>query len=168
MKTLKAFWHWVDNEGPEWEVALEKSEHLSDAARFALRLAAQGIGYRRLVVDPEPLHNLDIVQHREALRDLSLSFCEALERMHEQVAKPSLFMDEWLEQMYPGRDRVLEKFQKAEALLVPSPEWVEAMVDDQIVPMHPDTYALLAEAVSSAPVHGPGDAEGHQSIPFRA
>lgn len=160
MKTLKAFWHWVDNEGhADWALALEKMlQNLSWDAQEALELAAKSVARRLRVSDDEPLACLDVVDHRGALRELSLAFCAALEAMHEQVAAPTFeqkraHIEEWVRRMYAKPDRVLEAFDKGEALLVPTPEFAEAMVDDQIVPMHPETYALLAEAVSSAPVH---------------
>ncbi len=90
MRTLQAFWAWVDNEAHvDWAQALDKMRGpLSWTAQEALELAAKSIARRIVCTDEEPLANLDVVDHREALRDLSLAFCEALEKMHERVAKP--------------------------------------------------------------------------------
>lgn len=164
MKTLQAFWHWVDGEKPSADTLGERfsnSDALSESARTALDLSARAIARRLRLFDPDAMRCLDVIDdQRAALCDLSLAFCEALERMHEQVdtPEPGAFADKWLEQMYPGPDRVLEAFQKAEALLVPSPEWVEAMVDDQIVPMRPETFASLRKRMAATAERAVDDA----------
>lgn len=90
MKSLQAFWHWFDGESPTTPDAMRLSEeNLSEVANDAIIEAAVLVHDRS--VDEEGLANnaaylawcLDA--HPEALRDLSLSLCAALEKMREQV-----------------------------------------------------------------------------------
>jgi hypothetical protein len=89
MRTLESFWAWVDGEKPDWALALEKMRHnLSWTAQDALEAAARSIARRLVLPVDEPLACLDVLDHRDAMRDLSLAFCAVLEVMHERVEKP--------------------------------------------------------------------------------
>jgi hypothetical protein len=76
MKTLRRFWEWAIAEKPDEELrARRMNENLSDTASEAICLALDAFDCRESGGWSNP----------EALRDLSLALCEALERMHEQV-----------------------------------------------------------------------------------
>jgi hypothetical protein len=81
MKTLQAFWHWVDNERPE-KLEFGCCRHLSLAADHALD-AACGIVGRRV---GSPYRSVGFLrEHWPAIRDLSLAICPALERAYEAL-----------------------------------------------------------------------------------
>lgn len=89
MKTLTAFWHWVDNEKPA-QLDADSFRHLSDVADQALDIASHAVGERV----GRPHATVDqLREHWPALRDLSLLICSGLEVMHEDVpeapARPS-------------------------------------------------------------------------------
>lgn len=99
MKTLKAFWHWVDNEKPS-EITWKHLEPLSVVADRALHMALELVDERRWGGDADGHESLDTLRDQwPAIRDLSLAICQAIERMHEQV-EPSETMNV-LREMYP-------------------------------------------------------------------
>lgn len=99
MKTLRAFWHWVDNEKPA-EIMFKHLEPLSPVADRALNVALELVDERRWGGDADGHESLDTLRDQwPAIRDLSLAICQAIERMHEQV-EPSEAMDV-LREMYP-------------------------------------------------------------------
>jgi len=92
MKSLEAFWHWVDNEKPAVGVYAEKAHaNLSPLAIEALmaaeRLVALRTGYewRPTVGLWDDLDEETVKSFWPAMRDLSLAFAAGLARMHEQV-----------------------------------------------------------------------------------
>jgi hypothetical protein len=89
MKSLRAFWHWVDNEKPA-ELESEHFRHLSDLADLALDTAGGMVGER---IGQPHAYVGRLRDHWPAVRDLSLAICEALEKMHEAVpkAEPSAY-----------------------------------------------------------------------------
>lgn len=94
MKTLEAFWHWVDNEKPE-HVLDKQLDTLTTPEQRALGLACVLVGERVGVAEPEDgcylvsCGDLDSVRdHWPAVRDLSLAICRGLEAMHEAVPEP--------------------------------------------------------------------------------
>jgi hypothetical protein len=101
MKTLKAFWHWVDNEKPAPELYAEKAgDTLSEVAHQALIEAERFVGGRAGAASVELLDRVSDEEHRflrPAFRDLSLALCAALEHMHGQVE------DDYLGKRYPAR-----------------------------------------------------------------
>lgn len=86
MKTLKRFWEWHDAEkpGPDVRWTME-GRNVSPAGRESLRRAETEILERLDAFPWVPSSNEPYASHPEALRDLSLALCAALERMHEQV-----------------------------------------------------------------------------------
>jgi hypothetical protein len=92
MKSLRAFWHWVDNEKPTVELYATKAiEKLSPTARLAIETAEKlvahrtgGMGWGNRVTDA------DVIGLRPATRDLSLAVCAALDAMHAQVEENCL------------------------------------------------------------------------------
>lgn len=101
MKTLQAFWHWVDNEKPAAELYAEKAlDNLSDVGRAALLEAERLVGVRAGAATVQMLDRVTDEEHmalRPAFRDLSLALCAALEHMHDQVE------DDYLGKRYPAR-----------------------------------------------------------------
>jgi hypothetical protein len=86
MKTLQAFWHWFDNESPVTLEAYKKAAKvLSVDEHAALSEAATAIRMRGCSAGSVVPLTWCLDTHPEALRDLSLALCAALERMHEQV-----------------------------------------------------------------------------------
>ncbi len=89
MKTLERFWTWFDGEAPMPEIARVKANvNLSGHAKTALEYAASHIeahatgnffGHRFSCVEWALEH------YPAQLRDLSIAFCPAFERMHTQV-----------------------------------------------------------------------------------
>lgn len=84
MKSLRAFWHWVDNEKPA-ELESEHFRHLSDLADLALDTAGDMVGER---IGQPHAYVGRLRDHWPAVRDLSFAICEALEKMHEAVPVP--------------------------------------------------------------------------------
>lgn len=112
MKTLLAFWHWVDNEKPA-EVLDKQCEPLTDAEQRAVGLACQLVTERLELEDVwdqvDETAMLDVFalnalrDHWPAVRDLSFQFCAGIEVMHEDVPEPEPFtsnMDEFLAVKY--------------------------------------------------------------------
>lgn len=81
MKSLQAFWHWVDNERPR-ELTADSFRHLSDVADQALDDASSTVAERI----GSPYRGVAALRdYWPAIRDLSLSICQAIERMHAVV-----------------------------------------------------------------------------------
>lgn len=82
---MKAFWHYYENEpvtGLRW--CGRFNSNASTMAYSALWSAIRHVADRKgLSRDAPNAHLLE--QHTEAVRDLSLAICAALERMHESV-----------------------------------------------------------------------------------
>jgi hypothetical protein len=101
MKTLRAFWHWVDNEKPAAELYAEKaSDTLSELAYDAILEAERLVCVRAGAGSVQVFDHATEDEHRHlrpALRDLSLALCAALEHMHGQVE------DDYLGKRYPAR-----------------------------------------------------------------
>lgn len=78
MKTLKAFWHWVDNENPP-SVGAKQLRTLSPVALQAYVSACT-------VIDREAADlvtsKADRKTGRALVRDLSFKLCEGFEKMH--------------------------------------------------------------------------------------
>jgi hypothetical protein len=97
MKSLRAFWHWVDNEKPAPDLYGKKAlDTLSPLAIEALMAAERLVSVRTgycwrpslNLVDPLDMGGLSdeqVASFRPATRDLSLAIAAGLERMHEQV-----------------------------------------------------------------------------------
>lgn len=96
MKSLRAFWHWVDNERPE-SITLDHASKLSATARLALDTAKDWVSERAYGHARAPLTGMP--EHWPAVRDLSILLCTALEVMHEDV--PEAAADAWLASQYP-------------------------------------------------------------------
>ena len=78
METLQRYWHWHRNERPSAEATQTmRAKHLSPLAEHALSLAVAEIVRRHSPADVEA--------QNDALRDLSVEFCRALEKMREIV-----------------------------------------------------------------------------------
>lgn len=107
-KELQAFWHWFDGEDPPSDEASDKAEeNMCGLANQALSDASWYIAKRAgLMTNEESLVDA-LDTHPEALRDLSLALCAALERMREVVpeakredpvlaftGKPQVYWDE--------------------------------------------------------------------------
>lgn len=91
MKSLQAFWRWFDNEKPAPRAALGMRKNLSALGEEALRRASGLIHERvrrHISSGPDPMLMNGLAFHPDALRELSLSLCAALEKMHEQVPAP--------------------------------------------------------------------------------
>lgn len=90
MKTLERFWQWHDNEKPDWaRVSAMQSANLSGLARYALSLAATIIDCRHDERQSLGMRFCDreiLEEFPEALRDLSLRLCPALEATYAAVA----------------------------------------------------------------------------------
>lgn len=98
MKTLLAFWHWVDNEKPA-EVADKHLDRLTYEEQRAVGVACELV-LERLDADFEDYDDCACVDwrafnalrdHWPAVRDLSLAICRGLEAMHEAVPAPEPF-----------------------------------------------------------------------------
>lgn len=92
MKTLREFWRWFDGEDPDSRTAWFKADgNLSPVARSALSWAANIIAEHRNQDhwDEEEQVTQGLDTFPEALRDLSLSLCEALEKMRGRVPEAS-------------------------------------------------------------------------------
>lgn len=99
MKTLQAFWHWVDNEKPK-EVSWKHLVPLTVVADRALHMALELVDERRWAKDADGYKLEDVLgEQSAAIRDLSIEFCRAIEKMHDLV-QPSEAMDV-LREMYP-------------------------------------------------------------------
>lgn len=113
MKTLRAFWHWVDNDKP----ARITREHLSKTAVIALCMAEAQVAARAFGdgstwsvmpiwdlcsssdgTDPNARPEFFRPELVAAVRDLSLAICQALEAMHAAVpeAEPRKVTTDWL------------------------------------------------------------------------
>lgn len=90
MKTLQAFWHWVDNEKPGTLRALESAcdaTPLSAHARVALDAAADAVW---AVYDDGPAGfslRWALDNHRDDLRDMSLVIMPVIEAMLDRRTK---------------------------------------------------------------------------------
>lgn len=90
MKTLRAFWHWVDNEKPSLTDYAERGlKNTSPLAREALMLAERLVSIHTGHAG-QTLSDDQVIGFRPAVRDLSFSLCNALGLMHEQVEKDCL------------------------------------------------------------------------------
>lgn len=98
MKTLTAFWHWVDNEKPA-EVAEKHLEPVSYQGQRALGIA-QELLLERLDASFDDYDDEECVDlrafnglrdHWPAIRDLSFVICRGIEAMHEAVPEPEPF-----------------------------------------------------------------------------
>lgn len=91
MKTLRAFWHWVDNENPDAaDVPARARKNLSKVALEALVSAASLVTARALPMcdwDADGPLRYALERHRPILRDVSLKLCEALELLHGAIAE---------------------------------------------------------------------------------
>jgi hypothetical protein len=96
MKSLRAFWHWVDNEKPSGNLGehIDALPHTQGrAVDLAIELVADRLGRDETTALDE------LREHWPAVRDLSLSICEALERMHEAVPEDAAMAA--LNELYP-------------------------------------------------------------------
>lgn len=90
MKTLQAFWRWVDNEKPDTATIIQKacgSKALSPLARTALDQAADVVWAMHNVILAVPsTHTIrtTLDSHRDDLRDVSLALLPALEKVNER------------------------------------------------------------------------------------
>jgi hypothetical protein len=93
MRTLRAFWHWVDHEKPTVQLYANKAlDTLSELGRLAITTAEKLVAAR---TGHEPFEAAEVTDEqlvalRPATRDLSLAIGAALEHMHEQVEKDCL------------------------------------------------------------------------------
>lgn len=95
MKTLTAFWHWVDNERPEAvtekhldRLTYEEQRAIGVACELVLeRLDSSFDDYDDCACADWRAFNA-LRDHWPAVRDLSLSICRGLEAMHEAVPEP--------------------------------------------------------------------------------
>lgn len=78
-KTLKAFWHWIDNEQPQ----RVEQRHLRNLSPVALQAYVSACA----IVDNQiPLpSDIDRATARRIVRDASVALCAMYEHMHEQV-----------------------------------------------------------------------------------
>lgn len=164
MKTLQAFWHWIDNDKPANPTA--KRDKLSKVALSALLHAESEVAARAFGPDRENSFSvwLDVwamccsgdgsnpngpserpeffrPELIKAVRDLSLAICPALEAMHEAVQEPVPapkpapdFKREYL------ADWVPRPLNFTGRMLL----WRD-MQEPQPIVLHPDTYAKLQE-----------------------
>lgn len=84
MKTLKRFWEWHDAEKPPLDVFRENHSNLSEVALEALCRAE--VYVHRIAYSPHEAVDLSYLDYPEALRDLSLALCAALERVRDQIS----------------------------------------------------------------------------------
>jgi hypothetical protein len=87
MKSLQAFWHWVDNEKPDTARFNEAAdEHLSSNACSALEFALVSVDARAGCT----YTSHDRAPVMGAIRDLSLAVCRALDEMCDRVEEDCL------------------------------------------------------------------------------
>lgn len=105
MRSLEQFWHWVENERPEypWAMSHNLSDVAGEALDTALMLVARRAGEQRSSM------SVLICNRTEAVRDLSLALCAALEAMREVVRESPLVS------LMNERNRIVVEIDKAEA-----------------------------------------------------
>lgn len=95
MKSLRAFWHWVDNEKPA-EVGENQFDRLTYEEQRAVGVACELV-LERLDSDFDDYDDCACVDwrafngllvHWPAIRDLSFVLCSGIEAMHEAVREP--------------------------------------------------------------------------------
>jgi hypothetical protein len=106
MKTLEAFWHWVENEKPAAITTYAAREKTcTEVEMRAVDMALDAVYERTFRRWNDETWN----EYAPALKALSLAFCEALERMHEQVPGPQAFTEAFLDAVYSDCPRCSTK-----------------------------------------------------------
>lgn len=108
MRSLEQFWHWYTNEKPN---SRGRRDKLSTVAWVALQKAEEIVADRAEIPESNA-----IASHTEAVRDLSLVLCKALESTWETVPEPDLV---WgtrspLVSLMNERNRIVAEIEKAE------------------------------------------------------